>query len=428
MFEIAIIGGGASGLAAACALATMCAQGCGSCARESVRIVLIEASDKVGRSILRSGNGRCNFSNLAIDPDCYNDSSFVHDVLRAFEDAASRHSVAPFCEYPNGVIGFLADAGLLWEEVGEGRVYPITNKASSVLDILRALMEKSGIEVLTGVQVSKIVPVQGAQKRFAVHLEDESVLHADALIYAPGGKAAQSIELPLPLAPLRPILASLATTERDVRALDGIRVHARLSVLRDGAVIFADEGEVLFRKYGISGIVTFDASRFASAGDALVLDLFPDRELDDLTAFLIERQRIMDKMRMMPACALDCLSGILLPAFASVMLKRVGIPENARVDESDLRILARQLKHFELTCDGIGDAEHSQVMRGGIHTSVVERTTLEATDIPHLFVCGEALDVDGPCGGFNLHWAFASGLLAGWVLAERLQSESRCSQ
>lgn len=525
MKKIAIIGGGAAGLAAAVfAGRVVCAMKASASARASdnetddledraIRITIYEVSDRIGRPILASGNGRCNFSNAHIDPAEYRNGDFAAEALAAFEELmarsgfshrtgvsyepdvsrrtgvshgsdvscgsdvshgsdVSRETISDYgnggrtapalCYVPNGVVRFFEDLGMFWREEAEGRLYPKANKASVVLDVLRAAVCAAGTEVRTGICVNRVELPRNANgrsgARFALHMADGSIERADAVIVACGGAVAKNI-LPdsFDFEPQRPVLGPIATDTRWVKQLDNIRVKCAVELLRAAdddesgmcegdqdmrtvsretgshetgpcekgphETIPRETGEVLFRKYGVSGIAIFNLSRLAQPGDALIIDLFPDIELSRLKTLFVRR------LQMLKANFDDCpsrkdfLRGAVLPQVAHVLLAYAGLEEDVPCSKADARKIAHICKRFRLEYNGIGDEEQCQVHRGGfVPREGFDAETMQAKRAPGLFVVGEALDIDGPCGGYNLHWAFASGALAGANAASMLAS------
>ena len=246
---------------------------------ERTRITVYEADDRVGRTILATGNGRCNFSNAHIDASLYRNASFVDNVLLAFELRANAEVPAqrtPATAQCSGVLGFFADHGLLWREEGEGRLYPLANKASVVLDVLRAAAAHAGVEERCGARVERVELPRAAGKPFTLRMADGAFERADAVIVACGGRVARTM-LPdaFAYAAPQPVLGPLATDAHFARQLDNIRVKAALELWRGDACVHREEGEVLFRKYGVSGVCVFNMSRLARSGDELAIDFLP---------------------------------------------------------------------------------------------------------------------------------------------------------
>ncbi|MEC4295490.1 aminoacetone oxidase family FAD-binding enzyme [Adlercreutzia shanghongiae] len=411
MKRIAIIGGGASGLSAAAAAASFGAP-----------VALYEASDRVGRSILATGNGRCNFSNSVVSADDYRNPAFVGEVLARLESASRRHVASqaePSTAYPNGVLGFFADCGLVWREEGEGRLYPLANKATSVLDCLRAACAAAGVEEHVGCEVAAVEPPRGEGGRFTLRLADGRFERADAVIVAVGGSIVSSL-LPVGVRfrATEPILGPLATEGSIGRRLDNIRVRGALELWRRDCLVSRERGEVMFRKYGVSGIAAFNLSRLAHPGDELAVDFVPDVSANDAEAFLNRRRKMLRSRLGRDVRWGDMLRGMVLAPVADVLLHAAGLEENRLVAKGDAPRMAPVLKGLRMKVTGLGDARQCQVRRGGIDVGAVDARSCELRCVPGLYVVGEALDVDAPCGGYNLHWAWASGLLAGWSAME----------
>lgn len=431
-FTVAIVGGGASGIATACSLAA-----CVRAAQLDVRIVLVEAGRRLGSSILRSGNGRCNFSHVDIGPEAFNQPQFVGRSFDALEQAFDGSCLSDYAGKmgnfrENAVLHWFAQLGLVWREAPQsgGLLYPFSNKASSVLEVLQAELDRLDVEQCCGIAVSALT---AQEDRFSLELRsacDEtegSYLAADRVVYACGGATRalplqESILDDLKRVPSASVLGPLRTDTRFLSGLDGVRARVRLSCERVG---FSEEGELLFRTYGVSGIVVFNASRFVEEGDVITLDFVPERPLERLTELLLRRADVQARRRGAPPTYAELLRGFFLPEVVRMFVSyRAQDPSghdlHAVADEAGIKALARVIKSFELEVKGCGSADQCQVSRGGIAVDAVDPETMEAFLLPGIYVTGEALDVDGPCGGYNLHWAWASGLLAGLSIAQEL--------
>ena len=456
--SVAIVGGGASGVAAACAVAA-----CARAAQVGVRVVVIEKGRRMGSSILRSGNGRCNFSHEDMRPVLFNQPTFVEQVFDALEvafaDSPLKTSGAPVrSAYENAVLQWFTSLGLVWREapLSGGAFYPFSNKAASVLEVLEAELDRCNVERYCGVTVAQIAQ---QKDRFALEVQrteegsqgkgsvasanagggtsgKRETFFADAVVYAAGGGASslheQGVLAGIERVACRPVLGPLATSTELLSGLDGIRARVRLSCDAKG---FSEEGELLFRSYGISGIVVFNASRFVEAGDVVSLDFVPERPLARLTDLLQARAAFLERRNGSAPTALDLLRGFFVPEVAHAIVRSAiancrgaagdrsttAEIEAARLlDETMIEAIAKAIKSFELEVKGIGDAGQCQVQRGGFCSGSVNAKTMEAPTVPGLYLCGEALDVDAPCGGYNLHWAWSSGLLAGLSIARDL--------
>ena len=449
--SVAIVGGGASGIAAACVVAA-----CARAAQVDVRVVVIEKGRRMGSSILRSGNGRCNFSHEDMRPVLFNQPAFVEQVFDALEvafaDSPLKTSGAPVrSAYENAVLQWFTSLGLVWREapLSGGALYPFSNKAVSVLEVLEAELDRCNVERYCGVTVAQVAQ---RKERFALELQcteagspgkggaasanaggiasteaeggtsgDRGTFLADAVVYAAGGGASslheQGVLAGIERVACRPVLGPLATSTELLSGLDGIRVRVRLSCDAKG---FSEEGELLFRSYGISGIVVFNASRFVEAGDVVSLDFIPERPLARLIDLLQARAAFLEQRNGSAPTALDLLRGFFVPEVAHAIVRSaiancrgaVGdrsmaaeIGTACLLDEAMIEAVAKAIKSFELEVKGIGDAGQCQVQRGGFCSGSVNAKTMEASAVSGLYLCGEALDVDAPCGGYNLHWA-----------------------
>ncbi len=435
MKTIAIIGGGASGLMAAVEAALALREatagpesnfpapayrnGDARDTHDRYEVVLYEADDeRIGRSILATGNGRCNLSNASIDVGLYRNADFVAQVFAALQGG----------DAGNPALGRFADMGLMLREESEGRLYPMANKATSVLDALRNSAADLGVRIEVGkraTQVDAPRPHDGKPGCFNIRFADKTVGHVDQVIVAVGGRAAARIQLPAPLAcsDMRPVLGPLRLDRESVRVtrqLNNIRVRCGVHLLRGGKLVATEVGELLFRDYGASGVAVFNLSRLAEPGDTLSVDFFPTKSPDEVRAMLqsrLERMHAFASVR--PTCE-RFLQGMVLPAVAQVLCKKIGLKPQVTLTNGNLEQLTKVLKSFDFTVEGIGDERQCQVRRGGFPVSTFSPQTCEARDVAGLFVTGEALDVDAPCGGYNLQWAWASGMCAGRAAANNL--------
>lgn len=433
MKRIAIIGGGAAGLAASIAAAEALRQACGRSHADGTEVVIFERDERVGRSILATGNGRCNFSNAHPDACLYHSAEFVAEALAALEQvvwpwqgsasAIGATATSSASGAGNAVLDFFAYVGLVWREESEGRLYPQANKASVVLDVLRATAHVLGVREACNHCAVRIDAPSKEEHRYHIRFADGTVEHVDALVLACGGALAQLLPQSVRVRPLRPVLGPLAT-DGCVKRLDNVRVRCSIQLLDPSGTQKAEEtGELLFRKYGVSGIAVFNLSRIAQRGDSLYVNLLPQLSAKECASWLTRR-----------ACALrdafgtltteGLLRGLLLPQVTDALLHELGIPGDSPLDESSIGRIACLCTSFELTVRGIGDERQCQVHRGGVHVGQLDAHTMELRGLPGFHVAGEALDVDGPCGGYNLHWAWASGLLAGCHAAQCAFGES----
>ena len=390
MGKIAIIGGGAAGLAAAVAagpsLGIPLSPALSQDHQEDVSITVFERADRVGKTILATGNGRCNFSNSAIAPEVYHNSSFVSD---SFSELS-----------PQEVREFFSELGLIWVEEAGGRLFPLTNKSASVLDVLRFSLSEKRVELRCSTSVIRI----DKEKDCFCVVTDKGKLLFDAVIIASGGlHTASLLSGDHALNPLVPMLGPLATDTVFIRGLNNIRVKCALSCAGQHEV-----GEVLFRDFGVSGIAVFNLSRFALPGDVLSIDFLPHLSSEALEELMLDRLEHFGYRS-----SVDFFAGMLQSAVARSVVQMAGVREDVPLCVSDVSHLVHTLKHFDLRVKGIADPTRCQVHRGGFTINNFNPKTMGSLREEGLFVVGEALDVEGPCGGFNLHWAWTSGILAG---------------
>ena len=422
---IAIVGGGAAGLAAAVKAGLVARE-----AGQSIRIAIYERDDRVGRTILATGNGRCNFTNEHIDMWRYHNAAFVQRVYDAL-DALTYGEGKPGgpVKEPgfNPALDFFEFLGLEWRQEADGRRFPLANKASVVVDVLRAAAAIVGVREVCGCAVESIEPPREPGKPFTLRMADGRFERADAVIIACGGRALEHLGLDacsLSLIPQIPMLGPLRVTDAYiplVRELDNIRVRCNAMLMRpEGDNTFgcvgSESGEVMFRKYGLSGICIFDLSRIAQPGDEIAIDFLntgnPDWTFDQLQARTRDAAALLGCV---PTYA-DVLRGLLLPRVFEAVLKSAGIKPTAELapdDDEALEALSNLMTFFSFEIAGIGDLDLCQVYRGGLDVEGFDDSTLEARNCPGLYAAGEALDVDGPCGGYNLHWAWSTGLIVG---------------
>ena len=367
---VAVIGGGAGGLCAAIAAR-----------RAGADVVIFEQANRVGKKLLKTGNGRCNLSNTHVSPEHYNRPDFVEPTLREY-----------FCEE---LLDFFGSLGLWTVTDEEGRVYPRSDTAASVLDVLRLGCEEMAVGERCSTEIASIEP-QG--HGFNLTARTGERLFADRVIVATGGGTSLLRPLGHKMVPFSPILCPLKTDTESIRGLTGLRCACRAELLRRGKSVYAEDGEILFRDFGVSGILALDLSRYALPGDTISLDLLPELSPDALTKKL---------------SAQKALRRSDADLFTGIFHRRLGEAIARRAKSDDPAELARIIKDYRLSVLGPGDTQHAQVTRGGADTAEFDPETLESRRVPGLYAVGEALDIDGACGGYNLHWAFASGLRAG---------------
>ena len=397
--RIAIIGAGASGMAAAISAAASGAH----------QVLLLERQARVGRKLLATGNGRCNLTNRQTHPGRYHGSS--PDFVRPALDA-----------YPvDSTLDFFQTLGLYTVTEPGGRVYPWSDQANSVVDVLRFALDRRNIQLRTG---TEIVSVKKTAEGFRLKDQNGQSYEADRLIVSCGGAAGAKLggglsgyqllrSLGHHCTRLFPSLVQLKTDPALVRGLKGVRASAELRLTLNDALLDKAQGEVQFTEYGVSGPAVFDLSRSAAAAEGCVLhlDLLPGCRAEELLSSLCIRIS-----RFPSLLAEDLLTGILHNRLGRMLVRAAEIGLNTPLTSLNWEQLNRVVElcgELALPVTGTMGMEGAQVTAGGIVTREFDPATLQSRIVPGLYATGEVLDVDGDCGGFNLQWAWSSGLLAG---------------
>lgn len=397
IWDFAVIGGGASGMAAA-----ITASGFHD------RVLLIEKSPSLGKKIAASGNGRCNLMNI-LDPVYYGDSEFAGKVLQHFGKEKLLH--------------FWNDLGLCLSEEEEGRIYPCTFQAVSVLDALKTRLKTNQVNILLQTKVTQVT-----NRNALFHIETEKdVFISKRILVASGGAAAPKLggsgsgysileSFGHHMIPVFPALCPIVTDSKSISGLNGIRVKCMISVLnQDHSLLQKKKGEILFTDYGISGICAMQCARFVKEnGCTAELDIVSRvfQEESKLMEFLKSRR---EKVSNFPPEQI--LTGFLLPKLSFAVMKQAGISMRnslaGDLTDDDLLAVADRLHHYTLRIEGVKGLDDAQVTAGGADCREFDPETMESHIVKGLHAAGELLDVDGDCGGFNLMFAFSSGILAG---------------
>ena len=401
--RIVIIGGGASGLTAAI-----------GAARNGAHVTIVEHMDRVGKKILSTGNGRGNLTNLRMEADCYrsDQKGFPMEVIRGF---GVDHTLA-----------FFKGLGIEPKD-RNGYIYPNSDQASAVLDVLRSEVERLGAVMLLSCSVEKITPAGGGDKGYKVYT-DQGMLDADAVILAAGSKAAPSTgsdgsgyELAKKLGhrvikPL-PALVQLRCQGNMYRQMAGIRTEAGVKLMAAGELLAQDRGELQLTDYGLSGIPVFQVSRFAARAldqgmrvTALV-DFMPSWNDGEAFGLLKKRVALLGHKTVE-----ELFTGLLNRKLALVLIKLAGIKPSQKAGDlspKQMKLLLGQIKSYEAIVMSVNPFANAQVCCGGVDTREVDAATMESRLHANLYLAGELLDVDGICGGYNLQFAWSSGMIAG---------------
>nr|WP_294682879.1 NAD(P)/FAD-dependent oxidoreductase [uncultured Anaerotignum sp.] len=402
--KIIIIGGGASGMMAAL-----------SARKQGAEVCVLERQARVGRKLLATGNGRCNLTNTKLTPKNYHgqNAAFAQTALQAFNTKST--------------LAFFQSLGLLSTVEPSGKVYPLSDQAGSVVDVLRLALEETGVEIRTSFEVTELK--RSKKREFRIFSKEET-LRADAVIICCGGMAGGKLggtqsgydllkSQGHTLTKLFPALVQVKTDTAFVKALKGVRADGAVLVERNGKILAENAGEIQFTDFGISGPTVFEISRVISTGKAPLtvhLNLLRNLSHEEVVSLLQNRKKTM------PHQALEnFLTGILHNRLGRTILRYAGFGLAEPIHSlmpSDIKRIAHAIQDFSLSVLGTMGFDAAQVTAGGIRTEEFNPSTMESRLVPGLFAAGEVLDIDGDCGGYNLQWAWASGYLAGKSAAE----------
>lgn len=374
VYDVAVAGGGAAGLVAAI-----------SAARRGKSVILIEKNDRMGKKLLATGNGRCNLA------------SSLPTKCRYNTDAVE----ATFSKVPlSRILGFFEGLGLVVREENS-RIYPYSNMASAVLNALRFGVEEAGVRVLLSSEIKSV----SHGKSFVLDAES-GIIEARNLIFATGSAAGggkDSVGLLYNLGhkstDARPSLVPMLTDTAYIKGLRGVRAVAEATLTADKEIVKTVTDEILFKDNGVTGTAVFELSsamaRIRNAKDfSLILDFAPEYGINELA------QIINGKMGAEGLFHKEIVSNIA--RYAADLGSK-----------GDSKAFARAAKYFEIEIKGLSSFSLAQAASGGLEVSGFNFSTMESKLCKGLYAAGEALDVDGDCGGFNLMWAWASGILAG---------------
>ena len=398
MTDLIVIGAGASGISAAI-----------RAAERNLSVLLLEKGDRIGRKILASGNGRCNLMNSG--------------ALRYHGDTGFAEQVMTFCPREK-IERFFLQYGLIVTEETEGRMYPASFQSASVLSVMKDALAVRGVKLRTGSTVESISQKDGL---FSVSIKETDIIFkARRVVVACGGPAQPSAggtddglrllrNTGHLVIPAKPALVPLTTDRKSISGLSGLRVRCRVSVVRGSSAMHREEGEILFTDYGVSGICVMQCSRYASEPDTVL-------EADFLYRIFSGPEKAAEELRrrremfgnLSPVCLLD---GILPDKLSYAVMKQAGIPLRGEkagdLTEAELKRIAAAAFGYRIKIEGTRGLEYAQVTAGGADCAQFDPATMASRVCPGLYATGEVLNVDGDCGGFNLMFAFATGLLAG---------------
>ena len=399
--KIAIIGGGASGLA--CAIEAM---DTAKKRKINISVTVFEKNDRVGKKILATGNGRCNITNT----DC--DKKFYISSRDFASFALSKYSA-------RSNISFFEKLGIFTRTDEEGRVDPLSNQAAGVLDSLRFGCERRGVCFVCDKEIQHIEKIKGKYLLNGEYMFDKVVLSCGGMAGVKNFNGYNLLSsLDIPVTETAPSLVRLVTPDKITKQLKGIRAAVVLTLEIQGKTVAKEKGEILFSDNVLSGIASMQLSSYIarhfkkSKSKPLVhVDFVSDFSFDELVS----------KLKYICSNCAETSCENLLSAF---MPKKIGIAilnkcdvnsskPMSRLTQKELSLIAGISKRFTFEISGTKDYVDAQVTSGGADTSYFNKETMESKNNKGFFCCGEVLDVDGLCGGYNLQWAWSSGRLAG---------------
>lgn len=400
MRHVTVIGGGAAGMMAAI-----------TSAREGARVTILEHKDRIGKKILSTGNGRCNFTNTYQTPACYRSDNrdFAWNIIQKFNVEKT--------------ISFFKELGI-YPKDRNGYLYPYSDQAAAILEVLQIEVAKLDICVMTEINVLDIQPV----KKGIRITTDKKTITADSVILACGSKAApvtgsdgSGYQLAKlfghRIVPVLPALVQLRCAEKFYKSISGVRVQGTVEIYADDIFLASDTGEIQLTNYGISGIPVFQVSRYAAKAlyqkqsVTAVLNFMPDMNKDEFLSFLQER------ITLCPYKTLDeFFTGVFPKKLCELWIRLSRLPKEMRVSDlsgEQLEKLVLLIQHLRTHITETNSFEQAQICCGGVDTTEINPDTLESNYVSGIYFAGELLDVDGICGGYNLQWAWSSGYVAG---------------
>lgn len=402
--DLAVIGGGPAGLAAAISAAKL-----SKANNKNIQINIYESENKLGKTILKTGNGRCNFSNYFIEENkgnLYNNAKFVNKVIDSCEQITKNkiYKIENNDEEVSAPLRMFEDLGLSCYYDDEGRLFPYTNKASSVVDVLRYEVEDLQIKTKCN-QKLKSINFNEKYETFEIGFVSGEKISAKKVIVSSGILNFDNKLIKKSLIPYKYVLGPIKTDTKFINNLDGVKAHVKCTIFDGNKEQSFEIGEVLFRKYGLSGICIFNLSRFLNNSKQKIrIDFAPEDELKDLVNLVKKRYKKIKRNNEKNINFERLFAGMVLPKIIKSICKYTKVKEND-VNAQNIEKICFALKHFDLNGIGIVDEKQCQVKRGGIDTSSLNPFTLEYKFMPGLYFAGEIVDVDGPCGGYNLYWA-----------------------
>lgn len=401
--EVIIVGGGASGMMAAI-----------TAARQGAAVTILERNPRIGKKVLATGNGRCNFTNINADVSCFHGANPQFAV-----GALSQFGV-------KDTLAFFEKIGIAPKVEDFGKVFPMSDQASSILDVLMYELKELGVNIICDAFVKNILKKNG---KFEIKTEADSIFHGDSVVIAAGGKAMPSSgsdgngfelagKLGHIITEIFPGLVQLKLEGGFFKQIQGVKFVGTAAIIQNGKSVVQDRGDILFGDYGVSGPPILQISR--KAGELIrkeqevilkltILDMISQGDLEKL---MVERFK-----NSLNKTVEFSLVGLVNKRLIPVLLKEAGVRDlkcpAPNLAETDRKKITKILTDWRFKVKGTKSWPSAQVTAGGVDTKEINPDSMESKRVKNLFFAGEIIDIDGQCGGFNLQWAWSSGFVAG---------------
>ena len=403
---IAVVGAGASGLMAAyCAARKLYKSGVHGV------VALLEGNVKIGKKLLATGNGRCNLTNLNLSPQSY------HGDNEAAAEILSKYT-------PSKIIDEFYKMGLVCNADNEGRVYPNNLQAAAVLRALRFSCEEFGVKCICDFNVFSAIK---SGENYIVKSENGEEIKAKKLIIASGGMASPKHSCGMngydvakqfghSIVKCEPALTSMKSSSKMLKSIKGMRCKAKATLLSDNKEIYSENGEVIFSDTALSGICIFGLSTYLLTLDnkskaVVKLDLAEKFSYEDVKNYLKNVQVNHSELEI-----INILSGLINMKVGEELIKSLPIDKFLPVSTlkpAEIEKIAMLVKNLEFEVTKNSSWDMAQITAGGIPLSEIDLFTMESKNMKNLYFAGEILNIHGDCGGYNLHWAWTSGIIAG---------------
>lgn len=402
--EIVIIGGGAAGLMAAIEIS-----------RRGKKALVLERKDRILKKVLVTGNGRCNITNVGAGiANYFSIGKGIEGIEGILDDFG-----------PRKTMDFFEELGIVCNEEGRGKVYPLSGQAASVVDALRFEAERLGVQFITDFYVRRI---EKDGFKFRIYSEDKRTVTSNRVLLATGGQSYPELgsngsgyelarSLGHEITGLSPSIVQLKTEKSKVRGLQGIKLDTDVTAFGNGERICTYDGELLFTDYGVSGNVIFNISFVVPLYEKveLEIDFMPKFDYSELFEMLKRRKKILSHLTME-----NYFNGMINKKLGQFLCKMSGIEKLSKnigdLNENEIRRICQLLKKYRVEIIDTNGFKNAQVTAGGVALDEVNLETLESQKVKGLYFAGEILDVYGECGGYNLQWAWASGIRVGKMI------------